>query len=254
MMFLEFFIWGGWFVTMGTFLSQNFSASGSQLAQAYETQSIGAIVAPFIIGLVADRYFSAQKILGFLHIIGAFLLFQAGVQNDFVSFYPFIFIYMILYMPTLALVNSVAFRQMVDPSKEFPPIRVFGTVGWIVAGLTIGFLGWESQKILEKLKVRRDATVKGLNAIDGIDIVAPRTTFYLFPNVTKVMERKGLHKIEDLQNGALTNANISFCTREHFGRAQADESDYYIRLAYSGISVEDINEGLIKLKDFFESQ
>ena len=149
MMFLEFFIWGGWFVTMGTFLSQNFSASGSQLAQAYETQSIGAIVAPFIIGLVADRYFSAQKILGFLHIVGAFLLFQAGIQNDFAAFYPFIFIYMILYMPTLALVNSVAFRQMVDPSKEFPPIRVFGTVGWIVAGLTIGFLGWESQKILE---------------------------------------------------------------------------------------------------------
>ena len=74
-----------------------------------------------------------------------------------------------------------------------------------------------SQKILEKLKVRRDATVKGLNAIDGIDIVAPRTTFYLFPNVTKVMERKGLHKIEDLQNGALTNANVSFCTRAHFG-------------------------------------
>ena len=106
-MFLEFFIWGGCFVTMGTFLSQNFSASGSQLAQAYETQSIGAIVAPFIIGLVADRYFSAQKILGFLHIIGAFLLFQAGVQNDFVSFYPYIFIYMILYMPKLALVNSV---------------------------------------------------------------------------------------------------------------------------------------------------
>ena len=108
--------------------------------------------------------------------------------------------------------------------------------------------------ILENLKVRRDATVKGLNAIDGIDIVAPRTTFYLFPNVTKVMERKGLHKIEDLQNGALANANVSFCTREHFGRAQADESDYYIRLAYSGICVEDINEGLIKLKDFFESQ
>ena len=149
MMFLEFFIWGGWFVTMGTFLSQNFNASGSQLAQAYETQSIGAIVAPFIIGLVADRYFSAQKILGILHIIGAFLLFQAGIQNDFIAFYPFIFIYMILYMPTLALVNSVAFRQMVDPSKEFPPIRVFGTVGWIIAGLTIGFLGWESQKILE---------------------------------------------------------------------------------------------------------
>ena len=149
MMFLEFFIWGGWFVTMGTFLSQSFNASGSQLATAYETQSIGAIIAPFIIGLIADRYFSAQKILGFLHLVGALLLYLAGSSNNFISFYPFILMYMILYMPTLALVNSVAFRQMKDPSKEFPPIRVFGTVGWIIAGLIIGYLGWESQKLLE---------------------------------------------------------------------------------------------------------
>tara|TARA_B100001741_G_C16552985_1_gene600499 strand:- start:3853 stop:5061 length:1209 start_codon:yes stop_codon:yes gene_type:complete len=149
MMFLEFFIWGGWFVTMGTFLSQSFNASGSQLAQAYETQSIGAIIAPFIIGLIADRYFSAQKILGFLHLSGALLLYLAGSSANFVSFYPFILLYMVLYMPTLALVNSVAFRQMKDPSKEFPPIRVFGTVGWIIAGLIIGYLGWESKELLE---------------------------------------------------------------------------------------------------------
>ena len=149
MMFLEFFIWGGWFVTMGTFLSQSFNANGSQLATAYETQSIGAIIAPFIIGLIADRYFSAQKILGFLHLVGALLLYLAGSSNSFISFYPFILMYMILYMPTLALVNSVAFRQMKDPSKEFPPIRVFGTVGWIISGLIIGYLGWESQKLLE---------------------------------------------------------------------------------------------------------
>ena len=148
MMFLEFFIWGGWFVTMGTFLSQSFNATGLQLANAYETQSIGAIIAPFIIGLIADRYFSAQKILGFLHLIGAFLLYMAGSSNEFSSFYPFVLFYMILYMPTLALVNSVAFRQMRDPSKEFPPIRVFGTVGWIIAGLVIGFLGWESENLL----------------------------------------------------------------------------------------------------------
>jgi nucleoside transporter len=134
---------------MGTFLSQSFNASGSQLATAYETQSIGAIIAPFIIGLIADRYFSAQKILGFLHLVGALLLYLAGSSNSFISFYPFILMYMILYMPTLALVNSVAFRQMKDPSKEFPPIRVFGTVGWIIAGLIIGYLGWESQKLLE---------------------------------------------------------------------------------------------------------
>ena len=109
-----------------------------------------------------------------------------------------------------------------------------------------------SIEILKILKSRRDAAVKGLNAIDGIDILTPRTTFYLFPNVTKIMKRKGLLNIEDLQNNALTKANVSFCTREHFGRAQNDETDYYIRLAYSGISNEDIEEGLIALKNYFE--
>ena len=109
-----------------------------------------------------------------------------------------------------------------------------------------------SIEILKILKSRRDAAVKGLNAIDGIDILTPRTTFYLFPNVTKIMKRKGLLNIEDLQNNALTKANVSFCTREHFGRAQNDEADSYIRLAYSGISTEDIEEGLIALKNYFE--
>ncbi len=147
--FLEFFIWGGWFVTMGTFLSQEFSASGSQLAMAYETQSIGAIIAPFIIGLIADRYFAAQKILGILHLLGAFLLFTASNEEQFAGFYPYIFIYMLLYMPTLALANSVAFHQMDDPSKEFASIRVLGSVGWIVAGLIIGYLAWEGAQTLK---------------------------------------------------------------------------------------------------------
>ncbi|MFT5890457.1 MAG: nucleoside transporter [Dokdonia sp.] len=149
MMFLEFFIWGAWFVTMGTFLAKTFSASGGEMAMAYETQSIGAIVAPFIIGLIADRYFSAQKILGVLHLLGAGLLYMAGTSDSFDAFYPYILIYMILYMPTLALVNSVAFRQMKDPAKDFALIRVLGTVGWIVAGLVIGFLAWESDNVLQ---------------------------------------------------------------------------------------------------------
>ncbi|MDG1191026.1 MAG: MFS transporter [Flavobacteriaceae bacterium] len=147
--FLEFFIWGGWFVTMGTFLSQEFNASGSQLAQAYETQSIGAIIAPFVIGLIADRYFAAQKILGILHLIGAALLFTVSKAESFASFYPYIFIYMLLYMPTLALANTVAFNQMKDPSKEFASIRVLGSVGWIVAGVTIGALAWEGAQTLK---------------------------------------------------------------------------------------------------------
>ncbi|MGI4762601.1 MAG: MFS transporter, partial [Janthinobacterium lividum] len=149
MMFLEFFIWGAWFVTLGTYLLHNLKASGTQVGVAFLTQSIGAIVAPFIIGLIADRFFSAQKILGVLHLAGALLLWRASSAPDFGSFYPNILTYMVLYMPTLALVNSISFRQMKDPQKEFAPIRVLGTLGWIVAGLTIGWLNWEQTNSLQ---------------------------------------------------------------------------------------------------------
>jgi nucleoside transporter len=148
MMFLEFFIWGAWFVTMGTFLANNLSASGSQISLAYLTQSLGAIAAPFIIGLIADQFFSAQKVLGILHLAGAALLFWASTLSTFGTFFPVILGYMILYMPTLALVNSVSFRQMANPEKQFPAVRVLGTIGWIVAGVIIGWLAWEQQDLL----------------------------------------------------------------------------------------------------------
>lgn len=143
MMFLEFFIWGGWFVTLGTFLLTSLETTGTQVGVAYLTQSIGAIIAPFIVGIIADRFFSAQVILGVLHLAGAVLLWLAGSAPDFDSFYPLILVYMILFMPTLALVNSISFRQMDNPSKQFPPIRTLGTVGWIVAGLLISWLAWD---------------------------------------------------------------------------------------------------------------
>jgi len=148
MMFLEFFIWGAWFVTLGTYLLTTLKTSATEVGVAFLTQSIGAIVAPFIIGLIADKYFSAQKILGVLHLAGAALLWWASTAANFSSFYPAILLYMVLYMPTLALVNSISFRQMTNPSKEFPPIRVLGTLGWIIAGLTIGWLGWEQNGTL----------------------------------------------------------------------------------------------------------
>lgn len=140
MMFLEFFIWGAWFVTLGTYLAQNLGASGLETANVFSTQSWGAIIAPFIIGLIADRYFNAERILGVLHLIGAVLMFQMYRAPDVGAFYPYVLVYMILYMPTLALVNSVSFRQMKDPEKEFSVIRVWGTIGWIVAGLSISYL------------------------------------------------------------------------------------------------------------------
>lgn len=151
MMFLQFFIWGGWFVTLGTFLGNNINATDGQIAQAFSTQSWGAIIAPFIIGLIADRYFNAERILGVLHLLGAALMYLMANTTDFAVFYPYVFGYMILYMPTLALVNSVAFRTMADPSKDFSKIRVWGTIGWIVAGLVISYVfSWDESSAIKE--------------------------------------------------------------------------------------------------------
>ena len=109
------------------------------------------------------------------------------------------------------------------------------------------------QNLLKTLKERRNATVNGLNAINGLEVSLPRSTFYIFPNVNHIMKSKGMRNIEELQLGALENANVSFCTRGHFGRPNKDETDYYIRFAYSGINENDINEGMAKLKKYFES-
>lgn len=145
MMFLQFFIWGGWFVTLGTYLSNTLQANGGQIGMAFSTQSWGAIIAPFIVGLIADRFFNAERILGLLHLVGAALMYFMYQASDFASFYPYVLAYMIAYMPTLALVNSVSFGQMDDPSKQFGKVRVWGTVGWIVAGLMISYVfSWDS--------------------------------------------------------------------------------------------------------------
>jgi len=145
MMFLEFFIWGGWFVTMGSYLAANLGASGAQSALAYSTQSWGAIIAPFVVGLIADKFFNAERLLGIMHLAGAVLLYVLANAQVFDGFYPYLLAYMIIFMPTLALVNSVSFRVTDDPAKQFSKIRVWGTVGWIVAGLVISYaFSWDS--------------------------------------------------------------------------------------------------------------
>ncbi|MDP2526537.1 nucleoside permease [Maribacter dokdonensis] len=144
MMFLEFFIWGAWFVTLGTFLGNNLKATDGEIALAFSTQSWGAIIAPFVIGIIADRYFNAERILGVLHILGGVLMYFMYGTTEFDDFYILVLGYMILYMPTLALVNSVSFNQMKNPAKEFSLVRVFGTLGWVIAGLSISYVfNWD---------------------------------------------------------------------------------------------------------------
>ena len=143
MMFLEYFIWGAWYVTMGTYMGSHLHASGLQIGAAYSALAIATMISPFFVGMIADRFFAAQRIMGALHLAGALLLLLATRITDNAAFYWVILFYSLLYMPTIALSNSVAFNQMTEPGKQFPWIRVFGTLGWIVAGLLIGELGWE---------------------------------------------------------------------------------------------------------------
>jgi len=133
-MFLEFFIWGAWYVTMGTYLDKVLHATGLQVGAAYSAMAIATIISPFFVGMIADRFFPAQKVLGVLHLIGAGLLYEVTNLSDPNTFYWIILVYSLAYAPTLALVNSVAFRQMSDPGKEFASVRFLGTIGWIVAG------------------------------------------------------------------------------------------------------------------------
>lgn len=166
MMFLEFLTWGAWFVSLGTFLFQNLSASGGEAARVFSTQSWGAIIAPFIIGLIADRYFNAERILGVLHLIGAVLMWQMYQAGNVSDFYPYVLVYMILYMPTLALVNSISFRQLSNPEKQFGAIRVWGTIGWIVAGLLISFVfGWDNEEEAAAGMLRNTFLLAGIGSL-----------------------------------------------------------------------------------------
>ncbi len=151
MMFLEFFIWGAWFVTLGTYLGKGLAFDGSDIGNAYSAMPWGAIIAPLFVGMVADRFFSAQKVMGILHLLGGAVLYYATTVRDPGMFFWVVLVYALCYYPTLALVNAISFNHMEDTEKQFPVIRVFGTLGWIVAGLIVGFAGVEATAIPMKI-------------------------------------------------------------------------------------------------------
>ena len=142
LMFLQYFIWGTWYVTLNTYLGETLQFTATQIGLCYGTFAISAMISPFFVGLIADKFFATEKVLGSMHLLGAVLLVVASQATTFQFFYPALLLYTLSYTPTMALSNSLSFHQMEDPGKQFPGVRVLGTIGWIAANNVVGFLGY----------------------------------------------------------------------------------------------------------------
>jgi nucleoside transporter len=139
MMFLQFALWGSWFVTLSTYLLK-IGFDGLQVGAAYSTLNWGAIFAPIVAGALADRFFQAQKVMGVLHLVGAAILWWLSSITDPTTFFWTLLVYAICFMPTLGLANAISFHQMSDPGKQFGLVRACGTFGWIVVGFVVGLI------------------------------------------------------------------------------------------------------------------
>ena len=147
MMFLEYFIWSAWYVTLGTWLGVGLHFDGQRIGLVAGTTALAAVLSPLITGAIADRYFAAQKMLGALHLIGGLFLFLGARQLHFGGVYALFFLYSLCYMPTLALTNAICFRHVANVQDQFSGVRVFGTLGWIVAGILVGYAGVEATAV-----------------------------------------------------------------------------------------------------------
>ncbi len=159
LMFLQFFVWGAWYGQMSKYMLTTLHATGDQVGSAYAAFSLAMLISPFFIGMIADRYFAAQKVLGILNLLGAGVLYLITQNTSADNFFMLILGYCLTFAPTLALTNSIAMQQMQVPEKEFPPIRVLGTVSWIVVTNIVGIYGFGDQVTIFKLSMVASAAL-----------------------------------------------------------------------------------------------
>ena len=147
MMFLNYVIWGSWYVTIGTYLTATLKFSGTETGAVFGTTALASMISPFFVGLIADRFFASERVLAVLHLLGAGLLYLVTTQTTFGPVYGIMLAYCLCYFPTVSLTNSITLRQIKDPGKDFPLIRVFATIGWVVIGLVVGQMGIEATHV-----------------------------------------------------------------------------------------------------------
>jgi nucleoside transporter len=144
MMFLQYVIWGAWYVVITTYLTRTLHFSGTQAGAVFGTASLAALVSPFFVGLIADRFFATERVMSVLYVLGAVCIFFVTKVESFSAVYVLMLAHCLCYFPTIALTNSITMQQVRNPGRDFPPIRVLGTIGWIVINLVVGFLRVEA--------------------------------------------------------------------------------------------------------------
>ena len=214
MMFLEWFIWGAWFVPLWRYLN-DLGFSATQIAWSYSCTGIAAILSPVLVGVIADRYYSAQKVLSVLHVCGAIILLYVAQQTQFENFLPPLLVYTLVYMPTVAITNSIAFRNLADSEGEFPRVRVLGTIGWIFSGLLVGFVpSWVGLGDISTTNLPFIVTAAASILLAGFALFLPDTPPNAHHGQIDVKELLGLNAVQMLREkefGIFAICSFLFC-------------------------------------------
>lgn len=214
MMFLEWFIWGAWFVPLWRYLN-DLGFSATQIAWSYSCTGIAAIISPVLVGVIADRYYSAQKVLSFLHVCGAIILLYVAQQTQFENFLPPLLVYALVYMPTVAITNSIAFRNLADSEAEFPRVRVLGTIGWIFSGLLVGFVpSWIGLGDISTTNLPFIVTAAASLLLAGFALFLPDTPPNAHHGKVDIKELLGLNAVQMLREkefGIFALCSFLFC-------------------------------------------